>query len=143
MWNLTPLESPQSGTSLVVIERYGSQKGLVIGVLYGFARRLHPPGGQWHSQYGHFQENYQAVTNTTTRESEHMFPLWTIGKRLPGDGFDRSSGKPVATLCPARFENRTACAGTHAMAETMLLGAATVVWLESTFHAPLLSSAPS
>ena len=143
MWNLTPLESPQSGTSLVVIERYGSQKGLVIGVLYGFARRLHPPGGQWHSQYGHFQENYQAVTNTTTRESEHMFPLWTIGKRLPGDGFDQSSGKPVTTLCPARFKNRTACAGTHAMAETMLLGAATVVWLESTFHAPLLSSAPS
>jgi hypothetical protein len=28
------------------------------------------------------------------------------------------------------------------MAKTMLLGAATVVWLESTFHAPLLSSAP-
>ena len=72
-----------------------------------------------------------------------MFPPSTIGKRLPGDGFDRSSGKPVATLCPARFKNRTACAGTHAMAETMLLGAATVVWLESTFHAPLLSSAPS
>jgi hypothetical protein len=29
------------------------------------------------------------------------------------------------------------------MAKTMLLGAATVVWLESTFHAPPLSSASS
>ena len=143
MWNLTPLESPQSGTNPVVIERYGSRKGLVIGALYGFAQRLHPPGGQWHSRYGHFQANYQAVTNTTTRESEHMFPLWTIGKRLPGDGFDRSSGKPVTTLCPARLQNRATGAGTHAMAKAMLLGAATIVWLESTFHAPLLSSAPS
>ncbi len=143
MWNQTPLESPQSGTNLDVIGHSGSQNGLVIGVLYGFARRLHPPGGQWHSQYGHFQANYQAVTNTTTRESEHMFPLWTNGKRLPGDGFDRSSGKPVATLCPARLQNRATGAGTHAMAKAMLLGAATIVWLESTFHAPLLSSAPS
>ena len=143
MWNLTPLESPQSGTSLDVIEHSWSRKGLVIGVLCGFAQQRHLPGAQWHSQSGHFQGNYQAVTNTTTRESEHMFPLWTVGKRLPGDGFDRSSGKPVTTLCPARVKNRTACAGTHAMAETMLLGAATVVWLESTFHAPLLSSAPS
>ena len=143
MWNQMPLESLQSGTSQATIERCESRKGLVIGALCGFARPLHPPGGQWRSQYGHFQENYRAVTNTTTHESEHMFPLWTIGKRLPGDGFDRSSGKPVATLCPARFQNRTACAGTHTMAKTMLLGAATVVWLESTFHAPLLSSAPS
>ncbi|MFM1761146.1 MAG: hypothetical protein RL478_756, partial [Actinomycetota bacterium] len=100
-------------------------------------------GGQWHSQYGHFLANHQATTSTITRESEHMFPLWTIGKRLPGDGFDRSSGKPVTTLCPARLQNRATGAGTHAMAKTMLLGAATIVWLESTFHAPLLSSAPS
>ncbi len=143
MWNRWLLVSRQSSTSRVAIGCFGKQKEPVIGVLCGFAQQLHPPGAQWHSQYGHFQGNYQAVTNTTTRESEHMFPLWTIGKRLPGDGFDRSSGKPVATLCPARFENRTACAGTHAMAKAMLLGAATVVWLESTFHAPLLSSAPS
>jgi len=79
--------------------------------------------------------------NTTAHESEHMFPLWIVEKKLPDDGFDRSSGKPVTTLCPARLQDRATCAGAHTMAKTMLLGAATVIWLESTFHAPLLSSA--
>ena len=48
----------------------------------------------------------------------------------------------MAALGATGLQNGTSCAGLHTMAKAMLLGTATIIWLESAFHARLLGLVP-
>jgi hypothetical protein len=74
--------------------------------------------------------------------SEHMFPLWIVGRRSPVGVSGRSSRKLVSALGATGLQNGATCTGLHAMAKAVLLGTTAIIWLESAFHARLLGSVP-
>ena len=71
-----------------------------------------------------------------------MFPPSTVGRISPVGVSGRSSRELVAALGATGLQDGTSCAGLHTMAEAVLLGTATIIWLESAFHARLLGLVP-
>lgn len=104
---------------------------------------LHPQRfGQWHSPHGLLAKKSQSTSDTTIHSSEHMFPLEKVGRIPPVGVSGRSSRKLVTALSATGLQNCSSRTGLHTMAKAVLLGAATVIWLESAFHARLLGSVP-
>lgn len=113
-----------------------------IADVFGCAA-LHPQRfGQWHSPHGLLAKKSQSTSDTTIHSSEHMFPLGKVGRIPPVGVSGRSSRKLVPALSATGLQNCSSRTGLHTMAKAVLLGAATVIWLESAFHARLLGSVP-
>ena len=74
---------PLPNTNLLAIGRTWLQEASVIGGEFGCAARHHPRFDQWRSPHGHSAGKSPSTSDTTVHWSEHMFPLWTVGRRPP------------------------------------------------------------
>lgn len=142
MTSRQPSVERRPNTSLPAIGRIWLQATTEVGVEFDSAAQLHPRFAQWRSPHGLLVGKSQSTSGTTIHLSEHMFPLWIIGRKPPVGVSGRSSRKLVSALGATGLQNGAARTGLHTMAKTMLLGTATVIWLESAFHARLLVSVP-
>lgn len=77
-------------------------------------------------------------TCTTGLRPELAGPRSTIGRRSGAPGCARSSRQTVAALGAPGLQDGAATSGAHAVAETVLLGTATIVGLVGALHAALL-----
>ena len=132
----------QPNTSLLAIGQTWPLVATSFGDEFGCAARHHPRFGQWRSPHGRSSGTSQSTSDTTIHWSEHMFPLWTVGRTPPVGVSDRSSRKLVSAFGATGLQNGATGTGLHAMAKAMLLGATAIIWLESAFHARLLGSVP-
>lgn len=137
-----PGVGPRSNTNLLAIGRTWLQAVSAIGGECDCAARRHPRFGQWRSPHGHSAGKSPSTSDTTVHWSEHMFPLWTVGRTSPVGVSGRSSRKLVSAFGATGLQNGAASTGLHTMAKAMLLGTTAIIWLESAFHARLLGSVP-
>ena len=139
---LQPEVGHRLSTSLLAIGRIWPQVMTAIGGESGYGAQPHPRFGQWRSPRGHLARKSQSTSDTTIHWSEHMIPLWIVGRRSPVGVSGRSSRKLVSALGATRLQNGAARTGLHTMAKAVLLGTTAIIWLESAFHARLLGSVP-
>jgi len=137
-----PVAGLRPNTNPPAIDRTWLQGATSIGVESDCAARLRPRFGQWHSPHGHSAGKSPSTSDTTIHLSEHMFPLWIVGRRPPVGVSDRSSRKLVSAFGATGLQNGATGTGLHTMAKAMLLGTTAIIWLESAFHARLLGSVP-
>ena len=129
-------------TNLQASGRIWLRTTTAIGGESGYGARPHPRFDQWRSPHGHQARKSQSTSDTTIHWSEHMFPLWIVGRRSPVGESGRSSRKLVSALGATGLQNGAARTGLHTMAKAVLLGTTAIIWLESAFHARLLGSVP-
>ena len=137
-----PLAGRPRGTSLQACCWIWLQAATAVGGESGCGARPHPRFDQWRSPHGQLARKSQSTSDTTIRLSEHMFPLWIVGRRSPVGVSGRSSRKLVSALGATGLQNGAARTGLHTMAKAVLLGTTAIIWLESAFHARLLGSVP-
>jgi hypothetical protein len=137
-----PGVGPRPNTNLLAIGRTWLQVASAIGGEFGCAARHHPRFDQWRSPHGRSARKSPSTSDTTIHWSEHMFPLWTVGRKPPVGVSGRSSRKLVSAFGATGLQNGAASTGLHTMAKAMLLGTTAIIWLESAFHARLLGSVP-
>jgi hypothetical protein len=137
-----PLAGRPLDTSLRACCWIWLQAATVVGGESGCAARHRPRFDQWRSPHGRSARKSPSTSDTTIRWSEHMFPLWTVGRRPPVGVSGRSSRKLVSAFGATGLQNGAASTGLHTMAKAMLLGTTAIIWLESAFHARLLGSVP-
>lgn len=135
-----PVAEPLLSTSLQACGWIWLQATTVIGGESGCGAQLHPRFDQWRSPHGRLAGKSQSTSDTTIHLSEHMFPLWIVGRISPVGVSGRSSRKLVSALGATGLQNGAARTGLHTMAKAVLLGTTAIIWLESAFHARLLGS---
>ena len=137
-----PVVGHPLNTNLRAFGRIWLRARTAIGGESGCGAQPHPRFDQWRNPHGHLARKSQSTSDTTIHWSEHMFPLWIVGRRSPVGVSGRSSRKLVSALGATGLQNGAARTGLHTMAKAVLLGTTAIIWLESAFHARLLGSVP-